>query len=152
MCGHIFAERHRVLSGEIGGIYTPRNIIWLCPNHHAAIHHVFCLGRKRRDTWDGYFDQRFYYYTEDDRHFIKFSEVMDAEYSSLELSFLKHHCNHLDKLPKDVGQKHIRDFCNSIAKWRKTHGKGWTYETPERQVADSLRSYEEEEKRWSKNA
>ena len=38
LCGHVFGQRHRIKPGCWGGEYTPGNVVWLCPNHHAAIH------------------------------------------------------------------------------------------------------------------
>jgi hypothetical protein len=40
LCGHVFAQKHRILPGSWGGTYEPENVIRLCPNHHAAIHAI----------------------------------------------------------------------------------------------------------------
>jgi hypothetical protein len=40
LCGHVYAQRHRLKPGCWGGTYDPDNIVWLCPNHHAAVHLV----------------------------------------------------------------------------------------------------------------
>lgn len=38
LCGHAYAQKHRIRPGCWGGNYDPDNVIKLCPNHHAAIH------------------------------------------------------------------------------------------------------------------
>jgi hypothetical protein len=38
LCGHVFGQKHRVLPGEWGGGYEESNVVYLCPNHHWAIH------------------------------------------------------------------------------------------------------------------
>ena len=38
ICGHVFAQKHRLKPGEWGGTYDDLdNVSELCPNHHAAI-------------------------------------------------------------------------------------------------------------------
>jgi hypothetical protein len=38
LCGHAYAQKHRVIPGSWGGTYHPSNVVPLCPNHHAMIH------------------------------------------------------------------------------------------------------------------
>lgn len=40
LCGHVFAQKHRLYPGQWGGTYEADNVVLLCPNHHAATHFV----------------------------------------------------------------------------------------------------------------
>lgn len=40
ICDHPFSHRHRIKPGRWGGTYDRDNVVYLCPNHHAAIHFV----------------------------------------------------------------------------------------------------------------
>ena len=52
VCGHGFAERHRLIPGSLGGSYTDWNTVWLCPNHHAAFHFVRTTARTALNARD----------------------------------------------------------------------------------------------------
>jgi hypothetical protein len=56
VCGHVFAESHRIKPGLWGGTYEdPGNVVPLCPNHHAAIHFVmewYMRGKGRTEAED----------------------------------------------------------------------------------------------------
>jgi hypothetical protein len=54
VCGHVYGQQHRVIPGEWGGTYTDDNVVWLCPNHHAAIHLLMkqvCEGLQTADEF-----------------------------------------------------------------------------------------------------
>ena len=38
LCGHCFAQNHRIVPGKWGRVYADWNVACLCPNHHVAIH------------------------------------------------------------------------------------------------------------------
>jgi hypothetical protein len=38
LCKHCYAQAHRLNPGCWGGRYEDKNVVWLCPNHHQAIH------------------------------------------------------------------------------------------------------------------
>jgi hypothetical protein len=48
LCGHVYGQLHRLVPGCWDGFYTAENCVWLCPNHHHAIHFVmawyYCSG------------------------------------------------------------------------------------------------------------
>jgi len=46
VCGHMFAERHRLIPGHLGGLYYDWNILYLCPNHHTAFHFLISTAAK----------------------------------------------------------------------------------------------------------
>lgn len=48
ICGHAYAQKHRLLPGNMGGTYDPENVVRLCPNHHAMVH----LRMKHREAPD----------------------------------------------------------------------------------------------------
>jgi hypothetical protein len=48
LCGFPFVHRHRIKPGIWGGEYTSLNTVYLCPNHHVAIHLVMRWFHKGR--------------------------------------------------------------------------------------------------------
>lgn len=52
LCGHVFGQKHRIHPGVWGGEYSEGNVIYLCPNHHAAIHFLMRY-RHRGPLLDG---------------------------------------------------------------------------------------------------
>lgn len=130
ICGHIFAERHRVIPGKVGGIYTKNNIVWLCPNHHAAIHYVITWERKIKEEHIPLtFDARYQHYTEHDYDFGEFYNAISHSYIKALLVLRKHRCRKFGELPEDVGLAHAWEICGAISAWRRVHGKGSTYLT-----------------------
>lgn len=56
VCDHVFTQNHRIKPGAWGGTYDdPDNVVPLCPNHHAAIHHTmdwYVLGKSKNEAQD----------------------------------------------------------------------------------------------------
>ena len=131
VCGHIFAERHRVIPGKVGGIYAKSNIVWLCPNHHAAIHHVMKWKMKPSgDVVTMAFDFRRKYYLEQDKEFSRFYKSISLPYINALRSLRKHRCNEFSELPKELARELANQICGELHEWRKTYGKGGVLMTP----------------------
>lgn len=55
LCGHVFAQKHRVVPGSWGGTYRDSNVVHLCPNHHTAIHFLMVRWLRRQALDPGRF-------------------------------------------------------------------------------------------------
>ncbi len=65
-CGYAVAHKHRIIPGSRGGTYTRWNVLYLCANHHQAIHFLMSLEQRLWNdggnvTREDNRKQRFYY-------------------------------------------------------------------------------------------
>lgn len=116
VCGHVFAEKHRLIPGSIGGIYSNWNIAYLCPNHHAALHFVM-VAFPRTEKCDR---RRLEGYLQDEQ-FMRFFEAIHLQLHEIRFYLKTNKHKSIFDADRDVAKHKAQDLLDALTQWRRSH-------------------------------